>query len=670
MDLESVAAHAPAKSSTFRLLPHQRKLAADVLADLRAGKDEVLLAACPGFGKTEVAIWLIRELLRAGRVKRVLVLPHGTKVLLDNFKDRLNLRAPGLLSSGKVVLALPHEWNSVVGKFDLVVSDESHDFYEVEDGMVAKAIRRVGAGQTLLLTGTPSKFIRRGVKPHAFALHELMECGHASDVQVILAQAAYRVRKTAWNSDGELRKEVKLPRKATEKTIDDVLEDLCRSVELATSKTIIACRDEPMAKHVGAVLSRRRIEHLVSECKDDGRSANVRTFRLGRCPVLVVVKRATLGFDMPMLANFIDMTGSRNPDRIFQMVCRLVRRPTTGEIAKRFVKVMPPVFAGVDLEHFMTGVMMLGDREVYTSWQGGAINKLVVGVRESAVESDTDGSGHPERKPLLPRAMMTFGNLFKAMSAGFASTTLGDVLGFQVRDAARTKERIRAWVEKHRRRPSRVSRNNEESRLAVSLKMHETTDPLFASEIEELVPKRVTDSAKRKAEILTFLKKFRRRPRQRATDAAERRLFSLLMAYTSARSETFDASFRARALKLVPLKTRPEQKKREILAWIKAHGRRPSNHTTSGNERKLAWLYGSYTGPSSSCFDPQFKKACLRIAPPKHNSAANKAAILRFVQRHGRWPRAGSRPEEYRLRCLLNNYVKAGWKVPRPGGAR
>jgi superfamily II DNA or RNA helicase len=411
---------------SFHLLPHQRKLAGEVLADLRAGKDEVLLAACPGFGKTEVAIWLVRELLREGRVKRALVSAHGTRVLRSNFEDRLRLRAPDLLSSGKVKVVLPHQWESVEGRFDLVVVDEAHEFYEVDGGMVERLIKRVGAKQVLLATGTPSPFIRRGLKPHAFALRELMEAGWASDVQVVLARSAYRVKESDWNEDGDLKTALRLPPKATEQTLGDVVADLRGRVDLAKGKTIIACRDVEMARQVSKCLKRTSTQHTVSDHEEDPDSLNVRSFRGGACPVLVVVRRATLGFDMPTLSAFIDVTCSRNPDRIFQMCCRLVRKTEAGS-RKIFVKVMPEVFAGVELQHFMTGVMMLGDHDVYTSWKGRPLGALTIGVR---TPSEGEGEEGQRWKPLLAREMMSFGNLFAATEAGSTATTsLGRVLG-------------------------------------------------------------------------------------------------------------------------------------------------------------------------------------------------------------------------------------------------
>ncbi len=420
-------ARAVTRRPAFALRPHQEKIAAGVIADIRAGKPETLLAACPGFGKTETAIGIISDLLKCGHLKRVLVLAHGTKVLRTQFQERLERRRPDLLPV--VHVKIPHQHRTIEGAYDLVVVDEAHGFYEVDGGMVDRIIESVGAKQALLLTGTPSIFIKRGLKPHAYALRELYTAGWASDLRVILSRSAYDLTDEAWNDDGELRNDVRLTRKATETTLNTLIADLSKHCDLAKSKTIIACRNVAMARQLSWALKRRhRIEHLVSEHKEDRESANIEAFRNGNCPVLVVVRRASLGFDLPALANFVDLTGSRNPDIIFQMVCRLVRKPDGPPIAKNFVKAMPPVFAGDVLAHFMTGVLMLGDREFFTTWDGGSMARLPVRVRVGSQSPRAPKAGTPS----LEAGMMVFGDLFARMdTVGFATTRLGELLGLR-----------------------------------------------------------------------------------------------------------------------------------------------------------------------------------------------------------------------------------------------
>jgi hypothetical protein len=503
---------------TFTLRPHQEKLATDVLADLRRGDPEVLLAGCPGFGKTETAIEIISRLLAEGAVKRVLVLAHGLTVLRSNFVDRIQKRRPELLESSAVVVALPQEGARIRGSFDLVVVDEAHEFYGIPRGMVAKIIKRVGARRFLLLTGTPAPFIRRGLKAHTFALLELYQAGFASDVRVELVTSAYSITEKDWNADGEVRVSITYRGGPTAETVDRVLKRLGGSDGVAAAKTIIACRNRQMAASVSRALTRRRVDHLVSEHEEDPGSANVLAFTSGRCPVLVVVRRTQLGFDMPALENFVDMTGSRNPDRIFQMLCRVVRKPDGMALSKVFVKAMPEAFSGVPLRYFMTGVLNLADPVIFAEWDGGSFWQLkvkrvplcqsVMGCGEEAVQGRRACRDHLESElhPLRPSGrdaiirepfdsgMMMFGDLFSGASEGDVSVTLAQIYN-RVERSARNPQARKAEIIAFFRRtgnwPKNHSHDESERRLRISLTGYtcvtsDTFDPAFLRRIKRL----------------------------------------------------------------------------------------------------------------------------------------------------------------------------------------
>lgn len=484
---------------TFTLRPHQEKLATGVLADLRRGDPEVLLAGCPGFGKTETAIEIVSRQLAEGAVKRVLVLAHGLTVLRSNFVDRIQKRRPELLESGAVVVALLQEGARIRGSFDLVVVDEAHEFYGIPRGMVAKIIKRVGARRFLLLTGTPAPFIRRGLKAHTFALLELYQAGFASDVRVELVTSAYGITEKDWNADGEVRVGVTYRGGPTAETVDRVLKRLGGIDRVAAAKTIIACRNRQMAASVSRALARRRVDHLVSEHEEDPGSANVRAFTSGRCPVLVVVRRTQLGFDMPTLENFVDMTGSRNPDRIFQMLCRVVRKPDGAALGKVFVKAMPQAFSGMPLRYFMTGVLNLADPVVFAEWDGGSFWKLkvkrvplcqlAIGCGAEAVQGRRACRDHLESElhPLRPcgrdriirepfdSGMMMFGDVF-AGEGEMASTRLGSLFGRRVSlDLRSTEEKKQSVIDYFRvngRPPNRRSSDEGERLAAFRLGMY------------------------------------------------------------------------------------------------------------------------------------------------------------------------------------------------------
>lgn len=519
---------------TFALRPYQRKLADAVTADLRRGTEEVLLAACPGFGKTEVALEIIARLIRSRRIKGALVLAHGTSVLRSNFQERLQARRPDLVS--RVQVALPHAWRQLTGHWDLVVIDEAHEFYEAgEGGMVARVLKQVGARQRLLLTGTPARFIRRGLEPHAFALQELfdVEGGRwVSDIRVDLALSSYAIGEKDWNQAGEVQKGIRYRQRQTDKTLADLLAGLGARLQLGKAPTLVACKNIEMADQVASFFARRGLDHLVSHQGVGDDSANVAAFKAGRAPLLVIVRRGQLGFDYPGLQNFIDLTGSRNPDRIFQMMCRLCR---PGPQPKTFVKVMPKAFSGEHLRLFMTGVCALKHRELYTSWTGGSFYRLRVPVPVGRGGEGRAGDGGGERKrPVFDREMMLFGDAFEEVrdtSGRLATATLGRSLGkrsgVEITIEGCTKRAYEWDRDVGFKRGTVWTRYRAGTRGRALLAQPQSSDPY-------------------KLAILAFFKRHKRWPsRGTAAQQHERKLAERLTRYTRRWSTSFDDRFRA-----------------------------------------------------------------------------------------------------------------------------
>jgi superfamily II DNA or RNA helicase len=458
----------------MELRPYQRRLTDAVVAEFRRGSAKELLAACPGAGKTEMALEVIEQLVFTGKAKRVLVLAHGTRVLRTNFHQRLHSQRPHLGHAVRV--ALPHERRSIVGTYDFVVVDEAHEFYDVEDGMVEEIIQRVRAKMVLLLTGSPSRFIAQGIRPHSFSLEELNAEGKGrwnADVEIELAVSAYKVLEKDWNEYGEVRATLRYTPKQTAKTLDDLLKGLTDRLRTNSSwqdllakikKTIISCRSIEMADQVGTYFRRRGIVCSVSHSINDADSKNIERFKSdSKMSLLVVVDRAQLGFDFDRLANFVDLTGSRNPNRIFQMLCRVVRTPS-GEPPwrKLFVKVMPKEFAGTRLRCFMSGVLKLAQKDFFSTWAGGlaAFNstRIPMRAREASAEH-TAGNSDAQKEPYLDNGMMLFGDYFKAVSASapayetIAWVRLAETFGRTAADSAGRKSEIKAFYEAHGRMP-------------------------------------------------------------------------------------------------------------------------------------------------------------------------------------------------------------------------
>src|SRR5690606_5065256 len=93
-------------------------------------------------------------------------------------------------------------------------------------------------------------------------------------------------------------------------------------------KTMIACRDHSQASAVYKYLQNNtKAKVVMSTHKDDYFSEEMESFRNDPdIKVLIVIRRGILGFDMSDLVNVVDMTGSRNIDRIYQLMARTMRK--------------------------------------------------------------------------------------------------------------------------------------------------------------------------------------------------------------------------------------------------------------------------------------------------------------------------------------------------------
>jgi superfamily II DNA or RNA helicase len=106
-------------------------------------------------------------------------------------------------------------------------------------------------------------------------------------------------------------------------------------------KTMIAATSIPQANQIYEILLQQGINAVVSTSKNDKNSILITEFYQNpTIAILIVVDRGILGFDMPKLRNVIDMSGSENPDILFQLLGRASRSDKT-ERPKVFIKIAP-----------------------------------------------------------------------------------------------------------------------------------------------------------------------------------------------------------------------------------------------------------------------------------------------------------------------------------------
>jgi superfamily II DNA or RNA helicase len=394
----------------------------------------ILLAAAPGAGKTVTSIACIEKFLEDNPDARVLVLTHNQNVLKEQYYDAiLNHKvsfthSKDVNSDAQVIVTIPAALNrkESLPKFDLIIVDEAHHFYETkkDEGMVKRIIKETGAKYEVLLTGSPSKFNGKGIHTFAVTINDLYDRGQCSDVIIEIATTNYSLSHTDYNTNYELKESAykKETKADVERTLENVLDKIQRRLQSwhknnpelyskldrnagwlpvlgELNKTIFACKSIKQADRVAEYLNNKGVKAVVSHSKNDSDSQQIDLFRTDdSIMVLVVVDRGTLGFNMAELENVIDMTGSQNIDRITQLLCR-VNRVHPDIKNKLFIKVAP--INQVDYMHaIMTAVVCMFDREWFLKYNGKNFLDIVVPVMKEKRErrGETTGTKKQSKK--------------------------------------------------------------------------------------------------------------------------------------------------------------------------------------------------------------------------------------------------------------------------------
>jgi len=411
----------------------------------RHSKVPTVLAAGCGAGKTFMSIHFLEAYLSENPKAKALVLTHGQEILRSQYSSELDLLQPtftwdtirtgaDLMASydgHSVLVALPQTLQGQrLPKFDVVITDEAHQFYFAPT--VEGIIRKTKPRHQVLLTGTPSPFILRNKeKPGSYHIvsmsqGELLEAGAISDLVIENATTTYDITERDYNQEGNVRSDFDFKGMDTETTLDDLLLKIrarlaapkgipgINSAYLSRlpewlamlkdfKKTMIACHNQKQAKQVASYFQDKGVNTALSISDTDEESSEVRRFQNeDECLLLVVVGRGILGFNERRLENVIDMTGSRNIDRIFQLMSRAVRKrpePARDE-PKLFVKIVPYTMT-VQFSHIMTAALCLTTREWYETYDGTNSLDLRMPVTRGSPRCSEPGqrSGAPGRQP-------------------------------------------------------------------------------------------------------------------------------------------------------------------------------------------------------------------------------------------------------------------------------
>ncbi len=312
----------------------------DAIKFLESNNGKLVLAMCPSSGKTETIIYHLNNLYKTNQNIKVLILPHSTNVLLDNFYQRLESRNVDFTYSSdvnddvNVHVILPQNHNKIVGKYDLIIIDEAHENYLAKT--IQGIIKKTQVDKEILLTGTPSKFIgNNDFKLHFVALSDLCEL-YTPKLRIDILESDYD-----WNGNYSQTKELKNSYKFTKESTESSLKKtfdflLKRNDSNSVEKTLIVCRNIAQSNYVKEYLTSIGFSSEISNSDNDKDSENVSKFKNNLIDILIVVNRARLGYDDTDLINLIDMSGTLNPNIIYQMFARLLRG--TQDMKKYYIR--------------------------------------------------------------------------------------------------------------------------------------------------------------------------------------------------------------------------------------------------------------------------------------------------------------------------------------------
>ncbi len=380
----------------IKLREYQKSPVSNVCSKLESGK-KVILNGCPGSGKTEMAIYIIKMFLDSG--KKVLVLAHSTNVLKNNFQNRWNDYYD---NHDNLTICIPQSYKA--DKYDLLVMDEAHENY------LAKVVQDIAKDIPcqLLLTGTPSNLIYKGGFDIEVIAMEDVPREFFAKTGVELLSTCYKWTETDYNIDGNLKYAASITKSDTESSLDAIivkLIDRLRNKSISAEKfnkpgiltriqksifsksnigkTMFVCSRKSQADYVNNYLIKKGYNSKVSHSTSDNDSTLFDLFKDGDFDVLVVVNRGRLGYSDDNLMNIIDMSGTKNPNLIYQMFARCVRGSQSQN--KLFMKLAPTGNAMLDLTSVATQMALsLMFKDVISVFNGKNMKGMFIPIMKSS----------------------------------------------------------------------------------------------------------------------------------------------------------------------------------------------------------------------------------------------------------------------------------------------
>ncbi len=372
-----------------------------------------VLAASPNSGKTLMSIIYVDWCIYNNSNFKALILTHGTDILRSQYKSEAELYKADFLNNKNIIIDLPH---SVKKKFllhlDLIIVDEAHQFYFAENGMIENLIKKYKPEHELLLTGTPSDFImynklNSNNKYHisCISMLDLWNLDIIQDVLIEVGSTTYNYLDKDYNSNGDLNSKIEISEEKIVESMNEMMDSIMRKLrsrikhnpevynkteifsnksffpinKMNIGKTMIACRNTKEASYINKFLLNYGYteKNIIQSTSDLGNSEGIQDFKENKeLKFLIVVYRGILGFNYSELVNIIDLTGSKNVNRILQLYCRLIRK-SKNNLDKFYYKISPNHLAEY-FSKFMTGVLHLSHEHYLLQYDGKNFNDLQI----------------------------------------------------------------------------------------------------------------------------------------------------------------------------------------------------------------------------------------------------------------------------------------------------
>ncbi len=169
-------------------------------------------------------------------------------------------------------------------------------------------------------------------------------------------------------------------------------------------KTMIVCRSIKQARQINEVLIHNGVNSVASDHESDKDSILIADFKENKYDVLVAVDRARLGYSDNNLFNIIDMSGTHNPDIIYQMFSRTLRGDS--DMQKYYLKVTTQEYGMMDFTHAcVCAALMLTDHKYLSTFNGDNFNGIRIPVLKNNIKkelSNEDGGKKIGKKFIFP----------------------------------------------------------------------------------------------------------------------------------------------------------------------------------------------------------------------------------------------------------------------------